>query len=69
MLFLDVFEYNKGHIHKRMRHFIQSFCSDCEEVGGFPSVILLDRNNHYLFKNVVNQKTVDEFSEIMNQKN
>jgi hypothetical protein len=33
-----------------MHKFISEICSNCEEVSGFPSLILFDRRNEVVYK-------------------
>ncbi|HMM53076.1 MAG TPA: hypothetical protein PKD87_15895 [Burkholderiaceae bacterium] len=48
---LDVYSYGeKRNPHYRMRKFIHEICSDCNDIGGFPSFILYDQNNIIIFK-------------------
>ncbi|MBW7844013.1 MAG: hypothetical protein H3C40_14950 [Ignavibacterium sp.] len=48
---LDVYSYGeKRNPHYRMRKFINEICSDCNDIGGFPSFILYDQYNFIIFK-------------------
>lgn len=48
---LDVFLYGKRRSpHYRMGKFITEICSDCNDIGGFPSFILFDQYNSIIFK-------------------
>ncbi|HAH58273.1 MAG TPA: hypothetical protein DCL86_09010 [Bacteroidales bacterium] len=48
---LDVYSYGeKRNPHYRMRKFMNEICSDCDDIGGFPSFILYDQNNFIIFK-------------------
>ncbi|OQX72151.1 MAG: hypothetical protein B6D61_14970 [Bacteroidetes bacterium 4484_249] len=48
---LDVYKYGeKRNPHYRMHKFIAEICSGCEEVSGFPSLILFDRQNKVVYK-------------------
>ncbi|MCE1271430.1 MAG: hypothetical protein LWW88_07690 [Acinetobacter sp.] len=48
---LDVFLYGeKRSPHYRMGKFITEICSDCNDIGGFPSFILFDQQNFIIFK-------------------
>jgi len=48
---LDVYSYGeKRNPHYRMRKFINEICSDCNDIGGFPSFILYDQYNLIIFK-------------------
>lgn len=52
---LDVYAYGKQRSpHHRMRSFLDGIKCDCEEVGGFPSVILFDKSNKILYKPAAN---------------
>lgn len=61
ILLLDVHEYSKGNVHKRMKKFIGTFCKDCNDVAGFPSCILFDSNNSIIYKSLINEKKVGSF--------
>jgi thiol-disulfide isomerase/thioredoxin len=48
---LDVYSYGeKRNPHYRMEKFISEICSDCKEIMGFPSYLVLDRENSIIFK-------------------
>jgi len=47
---LDVYEYGeKRSPHYRMKKFISEICDTCEEVGGFPSIIIYDENGSLIY--------------------
>lgn len=51
MYLLDVYSYGeKRNPHYRMDKFISEICTDCEEIAGFPSLILFDKENKIVFK-------------------
>ena len=64
---LDVYSYGeKRNPHYRMGKFISEICTDCEEIGGFPSLILFNNENEVVFKNT-GAVSFDTIIEIMNE--
>jgi len=41
---------NKFNPHTRFNRFKREFCLDCENVSGFPSLLLFDKNCHLIYK-------------------
>ena len=62
---LDVCKYGeKKNPHYRMHKFISEICSNCEEVSGFPSLILFDRRNEVVYKHT-GAVSIDTIVEVM----
>lgn len=64
---LDVHEYNKGNIHKKMAQFIYNFCPDCEFKGGFPTVFIHDVNKELIFLETISDENYEGFLEVMRE--
>jgi len=65
ILLLDVNEYSKGSIHRKMDKFVNSFCDDCKDVGGFPSYVLFDKNNSIIYKGLITKDNIKHFIDIL----
>ncbi len=62
---LDVYKYGeKRNPHYRMHKFISEICTGCEEVSGFPSLILFDRRNEVVYKHT-GAVSFDTIAEVM----
>lgn len=53
----------KRNVKKRFTRFREEICSDCEDIGGFPSFILFDKEMNVLFKNTAEVKELENYLE------
>lgn len=53
----------KRNVKKRFTRFREEICSDCEDILGFPSFILFDKEMNMLFKNTAEMTELENYLE------